>query len=153
MSCARCVKYVALPEKRNACGKVYHIECFLCGGDNSDGCGKKLTLDGYSDRQGQPYCKTCYGRLFAPKGFINGTANFNSYDEANRSTISSPRPKHPDQPPPPARPSQSLVSERLVNDRNVRAIETEVLPSGGIVSGTKGAFDIGYPISRSSSLT
>jgi hypothetical protein len=27
------------------------------------------SLDSYTQHDNQPYCKTCYGKLFAPKGF------------------------------------------------------------------------------------
>ena len=31
--CAKCVKTVGLVEERKACGKVWHIDCFTCGGN------------------------------------------------------------------------------------------------------------------------
>lgn len=66
--CTICDKTVYLTEKREACKKIYHIDCFRCGGKNDDGCKKKLTLDSYSVHSDEPYCKPCYTRQFGPKG-------------------------------------------------------------------------------------
>lgn len=77
--CAMCAKNVGLKEQRIACGKTWHVDCFMCGGLNHDGCNKKLTLDAYTTHESQPYCKSCYGRQFAPKGFMGQSATINSF--------------------------------------------------------------------------
>jgi hypothetical protein len=56
-------------EEMLAIGKLWHKNCFTCGGVNSDGCKKTLSRDGYVDHDQEPYCNACYSRLFRPKGF------------------------------------------------------------------------------------
>lgn len=77
--CAKCAKSVPMPEERRACDLYWHIDCFTCGGLQSDGCKKKLTLDGYTSRGSDPYCRACYNRLFGAKGFVGGSATINTY--------------------------------------------------------------------------
>jgi paxillin len=45
-----------------AMGKNFHSEHFVCVE-----CGKPFGPEGYHEKDGQPYCKTDYFRLFAPK--------------------------------------------------------------------------------------
>ncbi len=105
--CVVCAKSVGLAEQRLACQKTWHADCFTCGGLQSDGCGKKLTLDNYRDHDLDPYCVPCYNKLFGTKGFIGASSMNNFIDEPS--------------------------DDRIVNDRNTRAIETEALPqSGGV---------------------
>ena len=52
---------------------------FKCGGANSDGCKKKLSLVEYTAHKHEPYCKTCYTNLFGPKGFVGGSATINTF--------------------------------------------------------------------------
>lgn len=77
--CAKCAKSVPMPEERRACDLYWHIDCFTCGGLQSDGCKKKLTLDSYTSRGSDPYCRPCYNRLFGAKGFIGGSATINTF--------------------------------------------------------------------------
>ncbi len=113
-----------------------------------------MNLDNYTDKGGQPYCKVCYGRLFGPKVFMNGTANFNVYDESvPRATAPAPAPAPATRAPPPPPPVRNSVKPtaparvpapapayyessepvaqqslgRLVNDRNKPAIANEVI--------------------------
>jgi cysteine/glycine-rich protein len=77
--CAICDKSVYKMEEIVALGHTWHKDCFKCGGCNADGCKKKLTLDSYTEHQGQPYCKPCYGSLFGPRGYMGGSATVHSY--------------------------------------------------------------------------
>lgn len=77
--CAKCTKSVPMPEERRACDLYWHIDCFTCGGLQTNGCKKKLTLDGYTSRGSDPYCRACYNRLFGAKGFVGGSATINTY--------------------------------------------------------------------------
>eukprot|EP01035_Chromulina_nebulosa_P017959 gene17959-23589_t len=67
--CNICDKTVYKMEEVQALNKLYHKSCFKCGGHNSDGCNKVLTLDKYTDHDNEPYCNNCYGKLFRPKGY------------------------------------------------------------------------------------
>lgn len=71
--CSLCSKNVGLKDRRTACKKTWHEDCFVCGGSKRDGCAKKLTLDAYTANEDQPYCRTCYGKLYGPKGYIGGS--------------------------------------------------------------------------------
>ena len=56
-----------------AIGRVWHTACFTCGGGKGEGgCGKTLPRTGYLDHNAQPYCASCHGKLFGPKGFGYG---------------------------------------------------------------------------------
>lgn len=61
--CAKCIKPVGLNDRRAACKKTWHSDCFTCGGTDTDGCGKKLTLDTFTSHYNEPYCKGCYGKV------------------------------------------------------------------------------------------
>lgn len=113
IKCVKCSKSVGLAEQRLACDLTWHIDCFTCGGLQSDGCGKKMTLENYQQHDADPYCKPCYGKLFGTKGFIGASGMNNFVDDA--------------------------PADRLVNDRNVRAIETEVMPAAGGVKAAMAA--------------
>ena len=66
-----------------ALGRTWHKLCFRCAATAPEDpeekevrCGKKLSLTDYSERKhpdGEspsiPYCKTCYDKNFAPKGY------------------------------------------------------------------------------------
>jgi len=82
-NCFVCSKGVGLKEQRRACKKTWHVDCFTCGGTNTDGCKKKLTLDSYTARDDMPYCRPCYGKLYGPKGFLAGSATMNSFIETD----------------------------------------------------------------------
>jgi hypothetical protein len=62
--CPKCSEKVFFAEEALAGGKAYHKKCFTC-----TTCGKTLDSMALSEREGQIYCKTCYGREFGPKGF------------------------------------------------------------------------------------
>lgn len=71
--CTICQKSVYDTEKIQAIDQVWHKTCFCCGArGRSGGCNKVLTLDKYLDHNGEPFCKTCHGRLFGPKGYGYG---------------------------------------------------------------------------------
>jgi cysteine/glycine-rich protein len=65
--CPRCSKQVFIAEKRQAGGKSYHMSCFTCLL-----CSKKLDSSILTEKDGDIFCKACYGRNFAPKGYGYG---------------------------------------------------------------------------------
>ncbi|KAG7519403.1 cysteine and glycine-rich protein 1-like [Solea senegalensis] len=66
--CPRCGKSVYAAEKVIGAGSSWHkIKCFTCAT-----CGKGLESTTLSDRDGEIYCKGCYGKNFGPKGFGYG---------------------------------------------------------------------------------
>lgn len=62
--CPRCGKSVYAAEKVVGAGSSWHKACFNCAS-----CNKKLDSTTVSDKDGQIYCKGCYGKEFGPKGF------------------------------------------------------------------------------------
>lgn len=62
--CPRCGKQVFLAEKRAAAGKAFHATCFTCFS-----CRSKLDSGKLTEKEGEVYCKACYGRQFGPKGY------------------------------------------------------------------------------------
>ena len=129
--CAVCTKSVTLSEERLACNQVWHVDCFRCGGKQSDGCKKKLTLDAYTSHAEDPYCKQCYDKLFGRKIFVNARAE----PAAARVPVKEPAISSPVTPRSlaAASPVYSPGGERIVNDRNAPAIDGEVMPAGGSV--------------------
>jgi hypothetical protein len=63
-TCATCNKRVYMAEEVRAANKTYHKLCFKCSC-----CSKLLEIKTLSDRQGELYCKNCYGKNFGPKGY------------------------------------------------------------------------------------
>ncbi|KAG0252919.1 hypothetical protein BG011_006687 [Mortierella polycephala] len=67
--CPRCKKTVYHAESALAPGGAkYHKLCLRCVE-----CSKSLDSTNMTDRQGTPYCKTCYGKAFGAKGFGYGS--------------------------------------------------------------------------------
>ncbi|KJE91791.1 zyxin-binding protein [Capsaspora owczarzaki ATCC 30864] len=65
--CPRCTKAVYMAEEILACGHKWHKACFLC-----KVCNKRLDSTTATDKDGQVYCKSCYGKEFGPKGYGYG---------------------------------------------------------------------------------
>eukprot|EP00066_Takifugu_rubripes_P022204 XP_011611470.1 PREDICTED: cysteine and glycine-rich protein 2 [Takifugu rubripes] len=65
--CSRCEKSVYAAERIVAAGKPWHNFCFNCLK-----CGKRLDSTTVADKDGEIYCKACYGKNFGPKGFGYG---------------------------------------------------------------------------------
>lgn len=66
--CPRCGKAVYAAEKVIGAGSSWHkIGCFTCAT-----CGKSLESTTLADKDGEIYCKGCYGKNFGPKGFGYG---------------------------------------------------------------------------------
>eukprot|EP00794_Sanderia_malayensis_P018194 gene18194-20009_t len=65
--CPRCNKSVYAAEKIIGAGQSWHKQCFSC----SD-CKKKLDSTTVADKDGEIYCKGCYGKKYGPKGFGYG---------------------------------------------------------------------------------
>ena len=71
--CTVCGKSVYDMEKVQAIDQIWHKSCFTCGAKGTaGGCNKVLTLDKYLDHNGEPFCKTCHGKLYGPKGYGYG---------------------------------------------------------------------------------
>ncbi|KAL8291272.1 hypothetical protein RQP46_002250 [Phenoliferia psychrophenolica] len=82
--CTTCGKSVYAAEQQLGPGsKVYHKGCMRCLG-----CNKSLDAFNLVDREGEPYCKSCYAKNFGPKGYGNGGALTGEYTE---STSPAPR--------------------------------------------------------------
>jgi len=65
--CPRCEKCVYLAELMRGAGKAWHKGCFTCFN-----CNKRVDSTTLCEREGEIYCKACYGRNFGPKGFGYG---------------------------------------------------------------------------------
>jgi len=66
--CPRCGKAVYMAEKMMGGGSAWHkTTCFTCGA-----CSKRLESTSLCERDGEIYCKGCYGRNFGPKGYGYG---------------------------------------------------------------------------------
>lgn len=65
--CPRCGKSVYAAEKVVGAGSSWHKACFAC-----KDCNKKLESTTVTDKDGELYCKGCYGKNFGPKGFGYG---------------------------------------------------------------------------------
>ncbi|KAG0301169.1 hypothetical protein BGZ98_008566 [Dissophora globulifera] len=69
--CPRCQKTVYHAESALAPGGAkYHKLCLRCVE-----CSKSLDSTNMTDRQGAPYCKTCYGKAFGAKGYGYGSGS------------------------------------------------------------------------------
>ncbi|KAF9112311.1 hypothetical protein BGX27_003630 [Mortierella sp. AM989] len=69
--CPRCQKTVYHAESALAPGgSKYHKLCLRCVE-----CSKSLDSTNMNDRQGVPYCKTCYGKAFGAKGYGYGSGS------------------------------------------------------------------------------
>ncbi|TRY73052.1 hypothetical protein TCAL_03371 [Tigriopus californicus] len=67
--CPRCNKSVFIAELMRGSGKAWHKSCFTC---NANECNKRLDSSILCEREGEIYCRACYGRNFGPKGFGYG---------------------------------------------------------------------------------
>ncbi|KAJ3100436.1 hypothetical protein HDU97_002223 [Phlyctochytrium planicorne] len=80
-SCPRCSKAVYMAEQITGPGGMWHKTCLTC-----KECNKRLDSTNVTERENEAYCKTCYGKLFGPKGYgFGGGAGVLSTD----STITS----------------------------------------------------------------
>ncbi|KDQ54477.1 hypothetical protein JAAARDRAFT_38149 [Jaapia argillacea MUCL 33604] len=62
-SCPRCGKSVYFAEQVKAVGKTYHRGCLRC-----TECNTSLDSTRLTERDGNPYCHRCYGKLYGPAG-------------------------------------------------------------------------------------
>jgi len=62
--CPRCNDRVYHAEETLAIGQSWHAKCFNC-----KSCHRKLDSGNLCDKDGEIYCKACYGRAFGPKGY------------------------------------------------------------------------------------
>lgn len=63
VECPRCEKAVYQAEQVLAVGKKWHRACLQCAH-----CGKRLDTHNLSDRDGVPYCRSCYAKNYGPAG-------------------------------------------------------------------------------------
>merc|ERR1712071_152283 len=64
-TCPRCGRAVYMAEKMMGGGSAWHKStCFTCAL-----CNKRLESTTLCEREGEIYCKACYGRQFGPKGY------------------------------------------------------------------------------------
>jgi len=61
--CPRCNRAVFIAELMRGAGKAWHKSCFTCLL-----CNKRVDSSMLCEREGEIYCKSCYGRNFGPKG-------------------------------------------------------------------------------------
>lgn len=66
--CTLCGETVAhaSPEELVAVNRVWHSNCFRCGGTGGKGCKQKLTLLTYLSHENNPYCASCHAALLRP---------------------------------------------------------------------------------------
>ena len=83
--CPRCNKTVYFAEAREGPNNIkYHKMCFTC-------CVCRKVVDStFTERQGEIYCKSCYGKEYGPKGF--GFGGSMGYVDPNGSPEKSPIP-------------------------------------------------------------
>ncbi|KAK7688473.1 hypothetical protein QCA50_008011 [Cerrena zonata] len=62
-TCAKCAKVVYFAEQVKALNKTYHKPCLRC----SD-CKTSLDSTKLTEKDGEPFCRRCYARLFGPQG-------------------------------------------------------------------------------------
>jgi len=62
--CPRCNDRVYHAEEVQAIGQSWHQKCFNC-----KTCRRKLDSGNLCDKDGEIYCKPCYGKAFGPKGY------------------------------------------------------------------------------------
>lgn len=81
--CPRCNTTVYFNEEKIAIGMHWHIKCFSCA--NSD-CHRRLDSSNLTEHEGDIYCRSCYGKLFGPKGYGygGGGAGVLSMDTGNK---------------------------------------------------------------------
>ncbi|KAK4326655.1 hypothetical protein Pmani_002815 [Petrolisthes manimaculis] len=65
--CPRCQKPVYFAEEKIVLGRPYHKMCIKCAK-----CNKLLDSSTFTEHDEEMYCKSCYGRLFGPKGYGYG---------------------------------------------------------------------------------
>lgn len=65
--CPRCEKSVFIAELMRGAGKAWHKGCFTCLM-----CNKRVDSSNLCEREGEIYCRACYGKNFGPKGFGYG---------------------------------------------------------------------------------
>ena len=67
--CVKCTKAVYFTEQVPGPGGLFHKTCLTC-----TECSKRLDSTMLTEKEGTPYCKSCYGKLFGPRGFGFGSA-------------------------------------------------------------------------------
>ncbi|KAJ3271607.1 hypothetical protein HDV01_006477 [Terramyces sp. JEL0728] len=102
--CVRCSKTVYFVEQQTGPGGYYHKNCFTC-----KQCNKRLDSQNMTDNNNEAFCKSCYGRLFGPKGYGYGNTL------STETVVPIPAPKLPETTPMASSKSQS--SEKLSSSK------------------------------------
>ncbi|KAJ3244192.1 Cysteine and glycine-rich protein 1 [Chytriomyces hyalinus] len=66
-SCVRCSKSVYMAEQIAGPGGMWHKTCLNC-----KECNRKLDSTNLTERNNEAFCKTCYAKLYGPKGYGYG---------------------------------------------------------------------------------
>jgi formylmethanofuran dehydrogenase subunit E len=61
--CPRCGKNVFFAEQLKAVGKTFHKGCLRC-----TECNTTLDSSRLTEKDGEPFCYRCYGKLHGPQG-------------------------------------------------------------------------------------
>lgn len=83
--CPRCGKSVYHAEQIIGAGREWHKSCFAC-----KICNKRLDSTTATDREGEVYCKACYGSNFGPHGFRGGNAGGVMHTQAKEEVFGGP---------------------------------------------------------------
>ncbi|XP_031550685.1 cysteine and glycine-rich protein 2-like [Actinia tenebrosa] len=87
--CPKCGDAVYKAEEQLGAGRLWHKKCFLC-----QKCNKRLDSTTLAEKEGNIFCKSCYGKCFGPKGYgYGGGAGTLSMDTGNRGEVPDMRPK------------------------------------------------------------
>ncbi|KAJ3048618.1 hypothetical protein HK097_010378 [Rhizophlyctis rosea] len=85
-SCPRCGKAVYMAEQIAGPGGMWHKTCLTC-----KECNKRLDSTTLTEKNSEAYCKTCYGKLFGPKGYgYGGGTSFLNTDSTITQRFSPP---------------------------------------------------------------
>lgn len=76
LRCAGCKKAITKGKYVNARGKNWHPECFCCVS-----CGKKLFGASFYEREGKPWCVSCYEKAFVLHCDVCGVALGSEYKQ------------------------------------------------------------------------
>ncbi|KAJ3072088.1 Cysteine and glycine-rich protein 1 [Podochytrium sp. JEL0797] len=72
-ACIRCSKSVYAAEQVTGPGGLWHKMCLNC-----KECNKSLDSTNLTERNNEAYCKTCYAKMFGPKGYGYGISSMST---------------------------------------------------------------------------
>ncbi len=86
LKCWKCAKSLGVAEMVKVLDKKWHKTCFRC-----ESCAKVLSIGSHLEHAGEPYCKSCYQRSFAPKGYGYGVGAGIMQSSSDRTKLEKPR--------------------------------------------------------------